>query len=296
MPYASSNGVKLYYEESGNGKPIIFVHEFGSDLREWEQQIRWFSREYRCIAYNARGYSPSDVPTDSDQYGYKHSVDDIANFMKDLKIDKAHIVGLSMGAYAALIFGLFYPNMAHSLVVAGVGSGAMPEHRQNFAEAANNIADKFINEGSELVADVLGLGSSRVQLKNKDPRGWKEFVDHLKEHSAEGSALTMRQYQARRPSLFDFEKEFKEMNIPVLLVLGDEDELCLEVNLFLKRQISTAGLWICPRTGHAINLEEPAAFNAAVQSFLSSVERGHWGQRDERSDPSHGTNLGLTNE
>ena len=296
MPYASSNGVKLYYEESGRGKPIIFVHEFGSDLREWEQQIRWFSREYRCIAYNARGYIPSDVPSNPEQYGYKHSVDDIANFMQDLKIDKAHIIGLSMGAYAALIFGLFYPNMAHSLVVSGVGSGAMPEHRKGFAEAANNIADKFINEGSESVADVLGLGSSRVQLMNKDPRGWKEFIEHLKEHSAEGSALTMRQYQALRPSLFDFEKDLKKMSIPVLLALGDEDELCLEVNLFLKRQIRTAGLWICPRTGHAINLEEPAAFNAAVQSFLSSVERGHWTQRDARSDPSHGANLGLTNE
>ena len=104
MPYASSNGVKLYYEESGRGKPIIFVHEFGSDLREWEQQIRWFSREYRCIAYNARGYTPSDVPSNPEQYGYKHSVDDIANFMQDLKIDKAHIVGLSMGAYACLLY------------------------------------------------------------------------------------------------------------------------------------------------------------------------------------------------
>ena len=68
MPYASSNGVKLYYEESGSGNPIIFVHEFGSDLREWEQQMRWFSREYRCIAYNARGYIPSDVPSDPEQY------------------------------------------------------------------------------------------------------------------------------------------------------------------------------------------------------------------------------------
>ena len=172
----------------------------------------------------------------------------------------------------------------------------MPEHRKSFAEAANTIADKFINKGSESVADVLGLGSSRVQLMNKNPRGWKEFVDHLKEHSAEGSALTMRQYQALRPSLFDFEEDLKKMSIPVLLVIGDEDELCLEVNLFLKRQIRTAGLWICPRTGHAINLEEPAAFNASVQSFLSSVERGHWTQRDERSDPSHGANLGLTNE
>ena len=78
MPYAVSNGIKLYYEEVGKGKPLIFVHEFGSDIREWEQQISWFSREYRCIAYNARGYVPSDVPNSPEQYGYKHSVEDIA--------------------------------------------------------------------------------------------------------------------------------------------------------------------------------------------------------------------------
>ena len=296
MPYAVSNGIKLYYEEVGKGKPLIFVHEFGSDIREWEQQISWFSREYRCIAYNARGYVPSDVPNNPEQYGYKHSVEDIANLIRFLKIEKAHVVGLSMGAYAALVFGLLYPEMALSIVAAGVGSGAMPEHRKDFASAANNIADKFIKEGSEIVGEELGLGSSRIQLKNKDPRAWQKFVNHLKEHSAEGSSFTMKQYQALRPSLFDFKDDFNKMKVPVLLFLGDEDELCLDINLFLKRNIPASGLHIYPRTGHAINLEEPAFFNSQVHSFLTSVERGHWKQRDKRSDPSQGTTLGLTNE
>ena len=283
MPYVKSNKIKLYYEETGKGYPIIFVHEFGSDLREWEQQVRYFSREYKCITFNARGYPPSEVPEDFKQYGYKHSVDDIANLMKKLKINKAHIIGLSMGAYAALLFGLKYKGMAKSLVIAGVGSGAMPQHRKEFYSMANKLADDFIKKGSKKAASIISNSGSRIQLKNKDLRGWLEFKKHLEEHSNIGSALTMQQYQALRPSLMDFENEFKRMNIPVLLAVGDEDELCLEINIYLKRQIKTSGLWICSRTGHAINLEEPAAFNREVQNFLSTVERGNWLKRDKES-------------
>ena len=173
--------------------------------------------------------------------------------------------------------------MTKSLVISGVGSGAMPQHRKSFYAMANELADTFIKRGSKIAANVISNSGSRVQLKNKDPRGWIEFKKHLEEHSNLGSALTMQQYQALRPSLMHFEKEFKRMNIPVLLAVGDEDELCLEINIYLKRQIKTSGLWICPRTGHAINLEEPAAFNREVQSFLSTVERGNWVERDQVS-------------
>ncbi len=283
MPYAISNGVKLYYEEVGSGFPIVFVHEFGSDLREWEQQLRYFSREFRCIAFNARGYKPSDIPKESSDYGYEHSVNDIVNLMQYLKINNAHIIGLSMGAYASLIFGLRYPNMAKSLTVAGVGSGAMPNDRKSFKEMANETANIFLNEGSAAAAKLIGKSGSRVQLLKKDPRGWNEFMKHLSEHSAKGSALTMQQYQALRPSLIDFEQEFRKMDIPTLLAVGDEDELCLEINLYLKRQIKTSGLWIYPKTGHAINLEEPLEFNNIVYKFLSSVERGTWLSRSQES-------------
>ena len=186
MPYVKSNKIKLYYEETGKGYPIIFVHEFGSDLREWEQQVRHFSREYKCITFNARGYPPSEVPEDAKQYGYKYSVDDIANLMKELKINNAHIIGLSMGAYAALLFGLKYKKMTKSLVIAGVGSGAMPQHRKGFFSMANELADEFIKKGSKKAASIISNSGSRIQLKNKDLRGWLEFKKHLEEHSNMG--------------------------------------------------------------------------------------------------------------
>ena len=291
MPYAQSSGAKLYYEETGTGHPIIFAHEFGSDLREWETQVRWFSREYRCIAFNARGYPPSDVPEDDSLYGQDHATDDIAAVLRHLKIEKAHVVGLSMGSFAALHFGMRYPEMASALVVAGCGSGAPNTDRETFKRQCNATAERFLKDGSARVARDLGLGPTRIQLRNKDPRGWEEFMRHLSEHSSIGSALTLRNYQALRPSLYDFSEQLAAMTVPILLVVGDEDEPCLDTNLFLKRTIPSAGLWIVPRTGHAVNLEEPDAFNSEVQEFFGTVERGKWMLRDLRSLQS-GTLIG----
>ncbi|HXW83170.1 MAG TPA: alpha/beta hydrolase [Candidatus Binataceae bacterium] len=280
MPFAQSSGVKLYFEETGSGYPIVFVHEFAGDYHAWEPQVRFFSRQYRCITYNARGYPPSDVPERDDQYGQAQAADDIAAIFAHLGLRKGHVVGLSMGGFAALHFGLRHSDLPSALVVAGCGSGAPKSERETFARGCNATAERFLKEGSEKVAPSLGLGTTRIQLKNKDPRGWAEFVRHLAEHSAQGSAFTLRNYQALRPSLYDLEQELKRLSVPILLAVGDEDDPCLDANLFLKRTIPSAGLWMVPRSGHAINLEEPEAFNRAVQDFFSSVERGRWPLRD----------------
>jgi pimeloyl-ACP methyl ester carboxylesterase len=98
MEFADSNGTRLYVESTGSGVPIVFVHEFAGDFRNWESQVRFLVRRYRCITFNARGYPPSDVPNDVEQYSQAHAVKDIANVMRHFGIAKAHVVGLSMGA------------------------------------------------------------------------------------------------------------------------------------------------------------------------------------------------------
>lgn len=276
MPYIDASGAKLYYEETGSGYPIVFVHEFGSDCREWKTQVRYFSRAYRCITYNARGYPPSDVPDDLNLYGWEFSADDIAAVMRGVGIDRVHIVGLSMGGYAALQFGLRHPGKASAIVAAGAGTGSPPSLREAWLKEAPATARGFIERGMDAMAEDMGHSSTRIQLKHKDPRTWQDFMDHLRQHSARGMSNTMARYQTLRPSLHDFQDQFARLTTPVLLAVGDEDAPCIETNLMLKAAIPGAGLWICPNTGHAINLEEPAAFNAQVESFLSAVERGTW--------------------
>ncbi len=279
----TDDGVALHIEETGAGTAIVFVHEFAGDCRSWEPQIRYFSRTNRCIAFNARGYPPSAVPTDPEAYSQDRARDDIRAVMDAKEIDKAHIVGLSMGGFATLHFGLNYPNRALSLVVAGCGYGAGTDVRAQFVREANAAADAIDERGMEGFGADYALGPTRVQYQNKDPRGWREFENQLRDHSSLGSANTMRGVQARRPSLYDLEEGLRALTVPTLILNGDEDEPCLDVSLYLKRRIRSSAMVFLPNTGHASNLEEPALFNQFCGDFLRHVESGRWPLRDPRS-------------
>ena len=276
MPYIDATGVKLYFEEAGEGHPIIFLHEFGSDSRGWKTQVRYFSRAYRCITFNARGYAPSDVPDDPTLYGWELAVNDIAAVMRGLAVEHAHLVGLSKCGYAALQFGLRYPKRASAIVAAGVGSGSAPSQQDAWSRETSILARAFIERGMDAMARRMAHGHTRIQLKYKDTRSWEEFQERLRHHSPLGMSNTMARCQGVRPPLHDLADQFSTMRTPVLLALGDEDAPCLETNLMLKAVLPNAGLWICPNTGHTINLEEPTAFNAQLDSFLAAVERGSW--------------------
>jgi pimeloyl-ACP methyl ester carboxylesterase len=285
MPYLTTDdGVKLYFEETGSGRPILFIHEFSGDYRAWELQVRYFSRRYHCITFNARGYPPSDVPDNVEKYSQERAVDDAVNVLNHLKIDKAHIVGLSMGGFAALNYGVHYPDRALSLTIGAAGMGAEPDKSTQFKQEVEVVAKRWESEGAKKFAPIYGSGPGREQLEAKDPRGFKEFIDQLSEHDPKGAALTLRGVQMRRPSPFDLKAELERMTVPTLIIHGDEDRSCLGTGAFMKRTIPSAGLMVFPKTGHTINLEEPGLFNFALQDFFTQVESGRWMMRDKRTE------------
>ncbi|HYE89429.1 MAG TPA: alpha/beta fold hydrolase [Terriglobales bacterium] len=277
------DGVTLYYEEAGAGLPMVFVHEFAGEAASWAPQVRFFARRYRTIVYNARGYPPSDVPDEAAQYSQARAVDDIRGLLDHLKIGKAHVVGLSMGGYAALHFGLTYPDRALSLVVGGAGYGSKADEREGFRKDSQTIVDRFEREGMEKVADTYASGPTRVQFLDKDPVGYEEFRQLLRKGSAKGHALTMRGVQMQRPSVYELTDRMAKLEVPTLVITGDEDEPCLEPALHMKRTIPTAGLVVLPKSGHTINLEEPEAFNRAVLDFVTAVDAGRWTRRNPAS-------------
>ena len=284
MPHITTDdGVRLYYEEAGSGYPVVFVHEFAGDYRSYETQMRYFARRYRCVAFNARGYPPSDVPEDWQLYSQERARDDIRAVLDGLGIAKAHVVGISMGGFATLHFGFAYPDRASALVVGGCGYGAQPDKRQQFRDETAHTAAMIESKGMAEASKIYGAGPTRVQLENKDPRGYAEFRAQLAEHSAKGSANTMRGVQARRPSLWDLTEQMKRLDVPTLIATGDEDEPCLEPGILMKRLIPSAALVVLPNTGHALNLEEPDLFNQVCGDFFHQVESGRWQRRDPRS-------------
>jgi 3-oxoadipate enol-lactonase len=283
MPYvAARDATRLYFEEAGSGSPILFVHEFAADYASWEPQMRYFARRHRCIAYSARGYTPSEVPA-ADAFTYEHFRDDALAVLDHLGIERAHLVGLSMGAYSSLQVGLHRPERVLSLTLAGVGSGSEPTHIEAFRESAQRNARDFETLGSREVAKVYARSPNRIPFKIKDPRGFDEFVDALSRHDAQGSAHTQRGFQGGRPSLYALEDQIRRLSLPVLIIVGDEDDACIQPSLFLKQHIPASGLAMFPKTGHILNLEEPALFNETLARFLALVEADRWPPRDPAS-------------
>ena len=281
MPIATINGFDIFYEEVGSGEPLVFAHEFYGDYQSWDLQVRFFARRYRTIAFNARGFPPSAVPDDPGAYSQASQVDDLRGLLDHLGISRAHICGLSMGAYTTLFFGLAYPDRARSLTVGGIGSGS--GLRTHFVEEMTAVLDCLEQEGIERTAERHFAGPRRVQPRDKDPKGWDEAYEQFTKQSPKGHALTIREVLMKRRSVLDMGAELERLNVPVLVISGDEDEPCLEPGLFLKRKLPAAGLLIMPKSGHLVNLEEPAAFNEALLAFLTTVEAGGWPARNTLS-------------
>jgi pimeloyl-ACP methyl ester carboxylesterase len=277
------DGISLHVEVTGGGSPILFIHEFAGNHLSWEPQVRYFSRRHRCLTYAARGYPPSDVPADPAAYSQNHAVSDALAVLDAVGVERAHVVGLSMGGFCALHLALQHPDRVLSAAIGGVGYGAAYDRRDAFQRECEAIATAYEDEGAERVAERYAVGPARVQFQAKDPRGHAEFAAMLAQHSDRGAALTMRGFQKMRPSLYDFVDRFARMEVPLLVMVGDEDEGAIEASLMLKRVIPTGGLAVFPKTGHTLNLEEPDLFNRLLTEFLAGAEAGTWRPRDPRS-------------
>ena len=284
MPYATTDdGVRLYFEETGTGQPVILAHEFAGDLRSYELQMRHFGKRYRTIAFNARGFPPSDVPEQVSSYSQARAADDILAVLDHIGRRQAHIIGLSMGGFATLHFGLRHPQRALSLCIGGCGYGAEPDKRDTFRAEADAIASMIRTEGMSAFAERYAYGPTRVQFENKDPRGHAEFKRMLSEHSPVGSANTQQGVQKERPSLYTLIEDMRRINVPTLIITGDEDWPCLSPGILMKQSIPTAALAVIPNAGHAINIEEPNEYYRIVSDFLAQVESGRWPSRDPRA-------------
>jgi len=278
MSVALVNGVNLYYEVTGEGFPLVWAHEWGGSCRSWDPQVKFFSRHYQVITYNARGYPPSDVPSEPTAYSQEHAVEDLYQLLLRLGIEQAYVGGLSMGGNTTLNFGIVHPDMAKALIVASAGAGTAGQEK--FKMETKQMAGQLEKEGINTVAEFFTMVASRVQLKRKDPKSWQEFYDDFVLHSAEGSALTLKGVQLKRQTIYALQSKLRNLNVSTLIMVGDEDDACIEPAIFMKRNIPQSGLIIFPLSGHLINLEDSALFNRAVLDFLISVEKGKWVSRD----------------
>ena len=271
MPHVNSSGVDLWFEDVGGGPPILFLHELASDARQWRGQIDHFFRTHRCVAPCARGYPPSDVPAAEDAYVWERQIDDIAAVLDVLGLDRAVLVGWSMGAYAALQFARLHPDRTRAVVAVGVGSGSPAADRPDFQAQMRGLATAWEDQGPKAAA-LIAEGANRQPLRHRNPAAWEAWLKDLEGHSPQGMARTCRNYQALRPSLQDFAEDFGRLKVPVAFIVGEQDTPCLETTAWLAGAIPSARHVVLPAAGHAPNLEDPDGFNRVLETFFESLE------------------------
>ena len=268
-PVIAGDGTKLYCEERGAGVPVVFVHELAGSCRSFDPQVEAFHPRLRCIAFNARGYPPSDVPASEESYSQDIAASDIAAVLNGLGIQRAHLVGVSMGAASTLQFALKEPQRALSATLVGIGSGSDDPalFRENTQEAVKVIETR----GMAAFAEQTSGNPNRIRMKDKNPAEFRRSFEEISAMSPLGRANTMRGVQIRRPTLYVHEKRVASLHVPVLIVVGDEDAGCRKPSEFLERTLPDARLRVIPGTGHAVNLEEPAEFNRVCLAFIDEA-------------------------
>jgi len=274
MPIARVDGIDLYWEETGHGVPLVWVHEYGGDFRSWEPQVRYFSRRHRVVTYNQRGYPPSAVPKAAQDYSQDILVEDLHQLLSGLGLGPVHLGGCSMGANVARDFAIMHPQMTRSLILVGSGAGSV--NRDHFVTSQQSAAAALEREGIASLVRSFDALPSRATFKAKDPRGFAEFLRQAGEHDAQACAHLAREVIAKRKTIFEVESELKALGVPTLIIVGDRDAPCLEPSIVMNGWMPHAGLAVFPACGHTPNLEEPGLFNIHVSEFLAAVDAGRW--------------------
>jgi pimeloyl-ACP methyl ester carboxylesterase len=268
-PVIAGDGTKLYCEERGAGAPVVFVHELAGSCRSFDPQVEAFHPRLRCIAFNARGYPPSDVPASDEAYSQDTAASDIAAVLNGLGIERAHLVGVSMGAASTLQFALKEPQRALSATLVGIGSGS--DDPALFRRTTQEAVELIETRGMPAFAEQTRRNPNRIRMKDKNPAEFRRSFEEISAMSPLGRTNTMRGVQIRRPTLYAHEKRLTSLRVPVLVVVGDEDSGCRKPSEFLERTLPDARLRVIPRTGHAVNLEEPEEFNRLYLAFMDEA-------------------------
>ena len=268
-PVIASDGTKLHCEERGAGVPVVFVHELAGSCRSFDPEVEAFHTRFRCIAFNARGYTPSDVPASDQSYSQDIAASDIAAVLNGLGIERTHLVGVSMGAASVLQFALKEPQRVFSATLVGIGSGS--DDPELFRRTTQEAVGLIETRGMAAYAEHTWANPNRFRLKDKNPAEFQRSIEEISAMAPLGRANTMRGVQIRRPTLYAHEKRLASLHVPVLVVVGDEDAGCRKPSEFLERTLPDARLRVMPGTGHAVNLEEPAEFNRLCLAFMDEA-------------------------
>ena len=252
MPRLNRDGVDLYYEVHGSGPPLILTHGYSSTSAMWQGQIAALSRHHKLVLWDMRGHGQSDYPADATAYSEALTVADIAALLDAVGAKQAIVGGLSLGGYMSLAFYRSHPERVRALLIIDTGPGFKnDESREGWNKTSRATADRYETEGLAL----LERGSAE-----------RRTARHT---SAKGLALAARGMLTQRDA--GVITSLPDIRVPSIVVVGSEDTPFLAASDYMAAKIPGAKLVTLPAAGHAANIDQPAAFNAAVLGFLEEA-------------------------
>ena len=271
MPLLETNGARIYFEEHGKGFPVVFAHGAGGNHISWWQQVPVFSRRYRCITFDHRGWG---ISIDESGAGPAAFIDDLAALLDHLAIEQAFLVGQSMGGATCLGVALAQPERVRGLVMANTFAGMRREvwlaSDENLREGARSVWDRRRADGvKRALAPGFAVANreraflyKQIRLLNEQgPNRLQTQEQVLRFRALERSADTSATVET-----------LARMTTPVLFIGGEHDEV-MPVTLM---EIATglvpgAKMAVVPGAGHSVHFEQPETFNQLALDFFASV-------------------------
>ncbi|MBL8669952.1 MAG: alpha/beta fold hydrolase [Alphaproteobacteria bacterium] len=275
MPLAPVNGIELFYEERGEsrdgGPPLILLHGLACGRRMWARQMRRYARRWRVIAYDMRGHGRSSAPDDPAAYSAAHLAQDFAGLLDHLRIERASLVGFSMGGGPSIALALAQPKRVASLVLADVGSGAdNPWMTTRLAEAWIEHAARG---GKPAMVEDMLRGDFFKTYARRSPWARRHMAALICQNPLHGITFTLAGVVAKRKPLFRMKGALARLRVPTLVLAGARDFVCHKAARLLADTIPGALEARIEGAGHMAPLEAPDAFDAAVEGFLGGMSR-----------------------
>ena len=258
MPKIRLRDIEMYYEETGQGTPLLLIHGLGSSARDWEKQVPYFSKGYRVITFDVRGHGQTDKP--KGPYSVKLFAEDTAEFMKTIGVESAHVVGISMGGMIAFQLAVTAPERIKSLVIANTGSELIVRSFRDFLQVMQR----------KLIVRVLGMRKMGEVLSKRlfpDP-GFEDIQKIFVERWAENDP---RAYRDSMQGLLGWSvtEQLSSIECPTLILSADHDYTSVEVKESIVAKMPNAKLVVIPNSRHAVPVERPEEFNRIVGEFLA---------------------------
>ena len=256
-------------DDVGDGPPLVLLHGLGCGKRMWFHQVRALRNRFRVIAYDQRGHGETGAPAVATEYSAAHLTRDLIGVLDALKIERAAIVGFSLGGGPALALAASKPDRVSRLILADVGAGA--DDPVKIESMARRWID-LIGQGAvdELVCEMLRSELFKLYAR-RNARSREHMAALIRATPIDGLRFTLSEVLAKRKSLFRLTGVLKAVRVPTLVLVGQYDYVCSKAARLLAQSIPNARLKIIENSGHMSPLEQPKAFSAALMEFLGEA-------------------------